>query len=106
MRRGQDPRPRQDPNTQFSKRELLEASGLSPKTFDTIRKAARVKGPSHGGMDWAFTAEDVRSLIYKASGGTFSERGGPAVAAWRTMLEERGFPVDVDDEGEGRRRAR
>jgi hypothetical protein len=101
MRRGQDPRPYQDPNTQFSKRELLEASGLSPKTFDTIRKAARVKGPSHGGMDWAFTAEDVRSMIYKASGGTFTERGGPAATAWRGMLVERGFRVD--DENMGRR---
>jgi hypothetical protein len=49
-------------------------------------------------MDWAFTAEDVRMLIYKASGGTFSERGGPAVTAWRTMLEERGFRVDEDRE--------
>ena len=51
MRPGMMPRPEGDPNAQFSKRELLEASGLSAKTFDTIRKAARVKGPGHGGMD-------------------------------------------------------
>ncbi len=80
----------------------MEASGLSAKTFDTIRKAARVRGPGHGGMDWAFSADDVRALIHKASGGTFSERGGPAVAAWRGMLEERGFVVEVE-ERRGRR---
>src|SRR4051812_36744894 len=91
MRPGQMPRPEGDPHSHFSKRELLEASGLSPKTFDTIRKAARVRGPGHGGMDWAFSVEDVRALIYKASGGSFSERGGPAVTAWTLLLEERGF---------------
>ena len=68
--------------------ELLEASGLSPKTFDTIRKAARVRGPGHGGMDWAFSVEDVRALIYKAESGTFTERGPPAAEAWRALLEE------------------
>ena len=100
MRRGQEERPAGDPNAQFSKRELLEASELSPKTFDTIRKAARVKGPSHGGMNWAFTAEDVRMLIYKALGGTFTDRGPPAAAAWKALLEERGFRAELD---EGRR---
>ena len=103
MRRGQTPTPTTpaDPNTQFSKRELLEASGLSPKTFDTIRKAARVKGPSHGGMDWAFTAEDVRALIHKALGGTFTDRGPPAAAAWKTLLEERGYVVAPENQQHG-----
>jgi hypothetical protein len=35
--------------------------------------------------------DDVRALIYKASGGTFTERGAPAAAAWRAMLEELGI---------------
>jgi|ERR1041384_1274751 hypothetical protein len=95
MRRGQTREStQQQTGPTFSKRELLETSGLSPKTFDTIRKAARIKGPSHGGMDWAFSVDDVRALIYKASGGTFTERGGPAVAAWRRLLEENGVRVD------------
>src|SRR3954470_9986950 len=110
MRRGQTTKPSPKPNSSrrggppvmFSKRELLEACELSPKTFDTIRKAARVRGPGHGGMDWAFSADDVRALIYKASGGTFTERGRPAAAAWRGMLEERGFEVEVDDGGKRR----
>src|SRR5881394_1650503 len=97
MRPGMMPRPEGDPNAQFSKRELLEASGLSAKTFDTIRKAARVKGPGHGGMDWAFSPEDVRAMVFKAGGGTFTERGGPAVIAWRALLEERGFRADLEE---------
>ncbi len=80
----------------FSKSQLLEVSGLSGKTFDTIRKAARIKGPGHGGLDWMFTIEDVQALIHRAGSGSFSERGGPAASAWREMLREAG--VELQEE--------
>ncbi|MGE3109272.1 MAG: hypothetical protein AB7G11_04380 [Phycisphaerales bacterium] len=91
MRRGQT---RSDPANAdgkgFSKQELLEGSGLSAKTFDTIRKAARVRGPSHGGLNWLFSIEDVHALIRRAESGTFTQRGAPAAKAWRVMLEDAG----------------
>jgi hypothetical protein len=70
----------------WTKQELMEASELSPKTFDTIRKAARVRGPSHGGLSWVFSRADVEALIQRAESGTFTERGPPAAAAWRKLL--------------------
>jgi hypothetical protein len=96
MRRGQDHRPTysehsSDPGNGFTKQELVEASGLSPKTFDTIRKAARVRGPGHGGLDWLFSISDVIALIQRAESGSFSERGGAPAAAWRALLAERGI---------------
>lgn len=97
MRPGQTPRPKHDPEKSFTKRELLECSGLSGKTFDTIRKAARVKGPGHGGLDWVFTADDVRALIHRAGSGSFSERGGPAATAWRALMIEKGHWVEEEE---------
>jgi len=82
---------------QFSKSQLLEVSGLSGKTFDTIRKAARVKGPGHGGLKWLFTIEDVQALVHRAASGSFSERGGPAATAWRELLREAGVEIIDDD---------
>lgn len=82
----------------WTKQELMEAvvgegtarrGGLSPKTFDAIRKVARVKGPTHGGMSWVYSPEDVAALIHAADGGRFTERGAPIAAAWRQLLEER-----------------
>lgn len=100
MRRGQTRPDEPNPNgpisatARFTKAELVEASGLSAKTFDTIRKAARVKGPSHGGMSWEFTVADLKALISRAESGSFTERGGPAATAWRAMLTELGIRVD------------
>ncbi len=73
----------------FTKQDLLAASGLSAKTFDMIRKAALVRGPGHGGLAWVFSVADVEALVYRAEKGTFSDRGPPAAAAWRTMLADR-----------------
>lgn len=85
------------PELGWTKAVLVEASGLSTKTFDTIRKAARVKGPSHGGRSWVFTPEDLFLLIRKAEGGTFTERGKPAAAAWRILITERGLSMPGED---------
>lgn len=71
----------------FTKEELLEAGDLSSKTFDMIRKAARVKGPAHGGLGFFFPIEDVAQLVRTAEGGRFSERGAPAAMGWRKHLE-------------------
>ncbi len=95
MRRGQSPREVFDEGQSFTKQELLEASGLSSKTFDMIRKAARIKGPPHGGLNWKFPRADVETLIEVAGGGRFTERGGPAVTGWRKMLDA---PVGKDAE--------
>lgn len=70
----------------FTKEELLEAGDLSSKTFDMIRKAARVKGPAHGGLSFFFPIEDVAALVRTAEGGRFTERGGPAAQGWRKHL--------------------
>ena len=114
MRRGPNAYSPTDPDDGWSKQELLDAvgatarlegeigrretsssgSGLSPKTFDAIRKVARVKGPSHGGNSWVFNAEEVKALIRTAEGGRFTERGGPIGAAWRALLLERGIEVE------------
>jgi len=71
----------------FTKEELLEAGELSSKTFDMIRKAARVKGPAHGGLSYFFPMEDVAQLVRTAEGGRFTERGGPAAEGWRKHLD-------------------
>lgn len=88
MRRGQVPRRILPDGQSFSKEHLLEVSGLSAKTFDMIRKSARVKGPTHGGRNWAFSREEVEMLIHRAASGRFTERGPPAAEAWRKMLDE------------------
>jgi hypothetical protein len=93
MRRGQERGERLDPSEGFTKQELVEASGLSAKTFDTIRKAARVRGPNHGGLGWVFSIEDVFTIIRRAESGTFSERGAPAALAWRALLDEHGIEM-------------
>ena len=78
----------------WTKAVLLEAADISAKTFDVIRKTARVRGPSHGGLSWIFNVEDMFTLIRVAEGGRFTERGKPAAAAWRTLMTEAGvkFP--------------
>ncbi|MGD9688996.1 MAG: hypothetical protein AB7V47_04580 [Phycisphaerales bacterium] len=81
----------------FTKRDLLDASGLSAKTFDSIRKAARIKGPSHGGLDWAFNHSDVVSLIQRAESGQWSDRGAPAAMAWRRLMAEAGLAAPPSD---------
>ena len=83
-----------------TKQELLDAGGISSKTFDLIRKAARVRGPGHGGLNWVFSREDVRALIHRASSGRFTERGPAAAAGWEEMLRKAG----VNDEGSLRNR--
>lgn len=94
------PMPDYDPTMRFTKQELMDCSGLSSKTFDMIRKAARVKGPSHGALSWEFTADQLVILIQRAESGTFTERGGPAGVAWRRLLagEVVEDHTDTDDE--------
>jgi hypothetical protein len=80
----------------WTKQELLDAveahnGQLSGKTFDTIRKTARVSGPSHGGRNHVFRPEDVFALIHVAEGGRFTERGPDAAKAWRALLHEAGI---------------
>ena len=82
----------------WTKQELLEVSDLSPKTFDTIRKAARVRGPSHGGLSWVFSLEEVNLLIHRAESGSFTERGPAAAVAWRKLITE--GPDQTADEDE------
>lgn len=83
----------------FTKQELLEAGAISAKTFDLIRKVARVKGPSHGGLNWMFSREDVRALVHSASGGRFTERGPGPAAAWERLLNgEEPAEADTDEE--------
>lgn len=93
MRRGDQPRVELPQGHSFTKAELLEAGNISAKTFDLIRKAARVRGPGHGGLSWIFSLDDVYALIHRASGGTFTERGAPAAILWRAMLVDRGLPL-------------
>jgi hypothetical protein len=85
---------RNDPEFGFTKQELVDLSGLSAKTFDTIRKAARIRGPGHGGRNWVFSVDDVIALIQRAESGSFSERGGPAATAWRALLAEAGYTLE------------
>ncbi len=84
----------QVPRSGWTKQDLIDASGLSAKTFDTLRKAARVRGPSHGGLNWVFSEDDVVALVHRAESGQWTERGGPAGVAWRALLAERGIELD------------
>lgn len=104
MRRGQNSNSGLDPSDGWTKQELFESAGFSPKTFDLIRKAARIKGPTHGGSMWVFSASDVEALIQRAESGRFSERGKPAGAAWRALLAERGIFLEPPLTGRSRRR--
>lgn len=103
MRRGQSSREdlygegSSDPEAGWTKQVLVDTGGISMKSFDTIRKAARVKGPPHGGLDWVFNAQDLITLIKKAECGTFSERGRPAAKQWRLLLAERGLVIPGED---------
>lgn len=87
MGRGQNIEPTEVPDLGWTKQELMESGGISAKTFDLLRKAARVKGPSHGGLTHVYGVDDLVALVLKAEGGTFSERAGAAAAAWRALLE-------------------
>lgn len=90
----------------WTKQELLDAvpeGELSPKTFDTIRKAARVSGPSHGGRNHVFSADDVMALIAKCESGRFTERGPVAAVVWRGLLAAAGVKVP-EQVPRGRRR--
>ncbi len=90
MRRGQTRRPIV---FGFTKQELLDACDLSAKSFDTLRKAARVKGPSHGGLNHVFSVEDLIQLIHRGESGKFTIRGAPASKAWRILASENGIFV-------------
>ena len=94
MRRGMEPRVSRDESTPgWTKHQLVLAAGFSPKTFDTVRKAARIKGPSHGGLGYVFGAEDLMALIDRAESGRFSRIGAPAAQAWRVLLVEAGIQM-------------
>lgn len=85
MRRGQT---KDDRNTEgFTKQHLIEAAAISAKTFDMIRKAARVRGPGHGGLNWVFSRDDVQALIHRARSGRFTERGPGPATAWEGLLK-------------------
>lgn len=100
MRRGQTRRPNDtDPNA-FSKQQLLDAADISSKTFDAIRKASRVRGPGHGGLNWMFSRTDIEAIIKKADSGTFTERGPAAAEAWRLLLQNGAPPELPDDDDE------
>lgn len=83
-----DDRPPAQPQRGWTKQELLDACDLSPKTFDTLRKAARVRGPSHGGLSWLFSLEDVQALIHRARSGSFTIVGPAAADAWERLIQE------------------
>ncbi len=76
------------PRTGWTKGELVDAAEISPKTFDTIRKAARIKGPSHGRLGHVFDHQDMFALIQKVESGRFSVAGPSIAKAWRALLAE------------------
>lgn len=80
---------------EWTKAELVEAAGVSPKTFDTIRKAARVRGPTHGGRNHIFDGPDLIALIHRVESGRFTEIGPPIAQAWRRLLTEAGLVMPV-----------
>jgi hypothetical protein len=77
----------------WTKHQLMSAGDLSGKGFDTLRKAARVKGPTHGGLRHIFSAEDLFALIQKGESGKYNIQGGPAAKAWRVFLAEAGIAM-------------
>jgi hypothetical protein len=77
----------------WTKQQLMEAADLSGKTFDTIRKAARVKGPTHGGLGYIFDEQDMFALIAKVESGRFSQIGPSAARSWRALLAEAGIQM-------------
>ncbi len=91
MRRGQTARVTDGDG--ITKRQLLEAGNISAKSFDAMRKAARIKGPSHGCLDWVFSVDDVKYLIRTAESGKYTETGPPVAAGWRAMLTEMGVKL-------------
>ncbi|MBL8875540.1 MAG: hypothetical protein JNM86_07070 [Phycisphaerae bacterium] len=99
MRRGQTRRPNDTDPDAFSKQQLLDAADISSKTFDAIRKASRVRGPGHGGLNWMFSRADIEAIIKKAGSGNFTERGPAAAEAWRLLLQN-GLPPEPTDEDE------
>lgn len=96
MRRGQSFRPNDHDPEAFSKQQLLDAADISPKTFDAIRKASRVRGPGHGGLNWMFSRSDIEAIIKKAESGSFTERGPAAAEAWRLLLQN-GAPSESSE---------
>jgi len=96
MRRGQTRSKVGPGELGWSKQELLESGGISAKTFDMIRKAARVSGPHHGGLTWVFSLNDVEAIVRKAESGKFTERGAPAAVGWRQMLRDQGVHLPKD----------
>jgi hypothetical protein len=94
MGRGQNVAPASLNYHGITKQELCDAGDISAKTFDLMRKAARVRGPSHGGLTFVFTFEDVAALIKRAESGSFTERGGFAAKAWRALLLEQGIELE------------
>jgi len=77
----------------WTKGALMEAADISAKTFDLIRKAARIRGPSHGGLNWIFSVPDLITLVRIAEGGRFTERGKPAAEVWRGLMAEAGVKL-------------
>jgi hypothetical protein len=95
MRRGQERKPAV---LGLTKSELLDACELSARTFDTLRKTARVAGPSHGGLTHVFPNADVIRLIKTAEGGRYRDHPSAIRAArgWRGLLTERGVHVPTE----------
>ena len=86
--------PSTPPEEGISKEELIDAAEMSSKTFDMIRKASRVRGPGHGGLDYVFPYDDIKDIIRTSEGGRFTERGAPAAVIWRAMLADRGITME------------
>lgn len=95
MRRGQERKP---VVLGVTKSELLDACELSARTFDTLRKTARVAGPNHGGLTHVFPHADVLRLIKTAEGGRYRDHPTAIQAArgWRALMAERGVVVPVE----------
>ena len=81
------------PEVGWTKHELMTAGDLSGRGFDTMRKAARVQGPTHGGLRHIFSADDLIRLIAKAESGKFTINGAQGAIAWRKMLAEAGIAM-------------
>lgn len=88
MRRGQTAK--RPASEGFTKQQLMEAANISANTFDRLRRAARIKGPSHGGLAWVIPFGDIQFLIRTAENGKHTEMGPPCALAWRQLLREHG----------------